>query len=267
MSISNAYPNILQNGAAADATQVMSNFYQIQNDVNANAATNGANSNITSLTGLTTPLGLAYGGTGQTSAAAAFQALAGGGNLTGGLTIDNVTITNNLLVNDAVIFNGSLGVTGAITASGGIGALNISTTGSASVGTSLTVTGNTTLNGGTNTIANAVLTSSAIAPTPSANDSSTKIATTAFVNTANSLAASGYQKLVSGLIFQWGTCPSSSNATVTFPISFPNACFGVQGTGNTVGGGFGAVSSITQSNFLWHPGSGVVPGYYFAYGY
>ena len=64
MTISNAYPNILQNGATADATQVMADFYQIQNDVNANAANAGANTNITSLTGLTTPLAAIYGGTG-----------------------------------------------------------------------------------------------------------------------------------------------------------------------------------------------------------
>lgn len=67
MTISSAYPDILTNGTPADATQVMADFYQIQNDVNANAAHNGANSDITSLTGLTTPLGTAYGGTGGTS--------------------------------------------------------------------------------------------------------------------------------------------------------------------------------------------------------
>jgi len=75
MTISPAYPDILQNGTAADATQVMADFYQIQNDVNANAAANGANSDITSLTGLTTPLGVSYGGTGGSSAAAALTAL------------------------------------------------------------------------------------------------------------------------------------------------------------------------------------------------
>lgn len=75
MTISPAYPNLLQNGTAADATQVMADFYQIQNDVNANAAANGANSDITSLTGLTTPLGIAYGGTGSASAAAALMTL------------------------------------------------------------------------------------------------------------------------------------------------------------------------------------------------
>lgn len=63
MSLVGAYPFTLTNGAVADATQVMADFNQVRNDVNSNAATNGANSNITSLSGLTTPLSLAQGGT------------------------------------------------------------------------------------------------------------------------------------------------------------------------------------------------------------
>ena len=66
-SIIPSLPDLLQNGTPADATQVMADFYQIQNDVNANAAENGANSSITSLTGLTTPLSIAQGGIGATS--------------------------------------------------------------------------------------------------------------------------------------------------------------------------------------------------------
>lgn len=62
MTIANAPPFTLTNGVTADATQVMANFDQIVANVNANAAANGANSDITSLTGLTTPLGRTYGG-------------------------------------------------------------------------------------------------------------------------------------------------------------------------------------------------------------
>lgn len=75
MTISPAYPDILQNGTPADATQVMADFYQIQNDVNANAAANGANSDITSLSGLTTPLSIGQGGTGATAGSAALTGL------------------------------------------------------------------------------------------------------------------------------------------------------------------------------------------------
>lgn len=71
MSISPSYPVTLQNGTTADANQVMANFYAIQTDVNTNAAHNGANSDITSLEGLTTPLPISEGGTGASTAAQA----------------------------------------------------------------------------------------------------------------------------------------------------------------------------------------------------
>lgn len=42
----------------------------------------------------------------------------------------------------------------------------------------------------------------------------------------HSLAANGYQKLPGGLILQWGSFHTTAAAaqTVTFPITFPNAC-------------------------------------------
>ena len=51
---------------------------------------------------------------------------------------------------------------------------------------------------------------------------------------AKSLAADGYQKLPSGLIIQWGimTTNASGDATVTFPIAFPNAVYQAVGTFN-----------------------------------
>lgn len=47
-----SYPYTLTNGTLADATQVMADFNAIATAVNTNAATNGANSNITGLKGL-----------------------------------------------------------------------------------------------------------------------------------------------------------------------------------------------------------------------
>ena len=64
MSIVSSLPYNLTNGTTADATQVMGDLNQIRNDVNSNAANNGANSDITSLSGLTTPLSMSQGGTG-----------------------------------------------------------------------------------------------------------------------------------------------------------------------------------------------------------
>lgn len=55
-------PYTLTNGTTADATQVMANYNKIITDVNANAAKNGVNSDITAITGLTTPLSAAQGG-------------------------------------------------------------------------------------------------------------------------------------------------------------------------------------------------------------
>lgn len=64
------YPFTLTNGQTADANQVMSNFNTILSCANLNLAHNGANSDITSINGLTTPLSTAEGGTGNTTGAA-----------------------------------------------------------------------------------------------------------------------------------------------------------------------------------------------------
>lgn len=55
-------PVNLTNGTLADASQVMQDFNFIVSQTNANCATAGANSNITALTGLTTPLTPGQGG-------------------------------------------------------------------------------------------------------------------------------------------------------------------------------------------------------------
>ena len=71
MTIIPALPYTLTNGTVADANQVMADFNGIVNGTNSNGAHNGANSDITSLTGLTTPLTAAQGGTGIGSPGAA----------------------------------------------------------------------------------------------------------------------------------------------------------------------------------------------------
>lgn len=62
MSIVPSLPFNLQNGQVADASQVMANLLDILNAVNANAAANGANNDITALLALTTPISPAGGG-------------------------------------------------------------------------------------------------------------------------------------------------------------------------------------------------------------
>lgn len=67
----------------------------------------------------------------------------------------------------------------------------------------------------------------------------------AFTGTSSIGGASGYQKLPSGLILQWGsiTTNTSSDAVFTFPIAFPNGCRSVQGT---YANGFGSAAIIAS---------------------
>lgn len=73
-----------------------------------------------------------------------------------------------------------------------------------------------------------------------------------------SLAASGYQKLPSGLIIQWGSTgagSASSDATQTIPIAFPSIFLHVFITSNyTVGSGgigYAAAQPVSLSTFTW----------------
>ena len=94
--------------------------------------------------------------------------------------------------------------------------------------------------------------------------------------TASSFATNGYRKTSDGLIIQWGyyTYSSSSIATITFPISFPNACLNIQVTSNqisnwnydndTVGVRVNNTASFTVINDYIVSGIG---RYWFAIGY
>jgi microcystin-dependent protein len=67
MTISVTYPYNFVNGTIADANQVDANFAAINSGGFAQCAANGANSDITSILGLTTPLSRSQGGTGTTT--------------------------------------------------------------------------------------------------------------------------------------------------------------------------------------------------------
>jgi hypothetical protein len=78
---------------------------------------------------------------------------------------------------------------------------------------------------------------------------------------ASSLATSGYQRLPSGLIIQWGgTLGVTNSIAITFPIAFPNAVLGTgyggkasQDAATYNGAGF---SSLTTTGMTFSSGTG-----------
>ena len=80
-------------------------------------------------------------------------------------------------------------------------------------------------------LASAPLSGSPTSTTPPSGNSSTRIATTAFVNPGFSATNNGHVILPSGIIIQWGNSVfSSGSSSITFSgvtgcIAFPNACF------------------------------------------
>ena len=90
--------------------------------------------------------------------------------------------------------------------------------------TTSTGTGSTVRNVGP-TISNPTLTGSVSVPTQGAGDSSSNVASTAFVNPGSFHGGIGYEKLASGLILEWGIASVTSGGSptvVTFPLAFPN---------------------------------------------
>ena len=93
------------------------------------------------------------------------------------------------------------------------------------------------------------------ATTQSAGDSSTDVATDAFVNPAASLGTSGYQKFASGLTMQWGTTSSVSNgscSSISLPTAYSTAVYVVTITATAfVSGNTGKdyVTTLTTSGF------------------
>lgn len=92
-------------------------------------------------------------------------------------------------------------------------------------------------------LASPALTGTPTAPTATAGTNTTQIATTEFVQLSSpaSLTSSGYQKLPSGLIIQWGatsvTMPTTNKlygTIVTFPIAFPRGCLTANSTPSNI---------------------------------
>jgi len=101
------------------------------------------------------------------------------------------------------------------------------------------------------------------APTAASTVSNTQLATTAFANPASSKATNGYVKLPSGIIIQWMTASFSGShtanvqvqTTITWPLTFPNACWAATATLttgiNTTGYSCSQLESLTTSTAFW----------------
>ena len=96
-----------------------------------------------------------------------------------------------------------------------------------------------------------------------------------FTGSNVSLAASGYQKLPSGLIIQWGATgviTGGSSVAVTFPIAFPNACLNASATyttgTNTTTPSAGSLSSLSTTGItVRNLGATSNPIYWLVIGY
>jgi len=133
------------------------------------------------------------------------------------------------------------------------------TSGFVTLGTTQTITGNKTFSGSVS------LGSSATATTPSATDSSTKVATTAWVNnwvSANggfstfSKSQNGYVKLGNGIIIQWGrnTVTSSGGQTITLPTAFTSSNYKVISADESSDGyGQLGITARATTNFTFNP--------------
>jgi hypothetical protein len=104
-------------------------------------------------------------------------------------------------------------------------------------------------------------------------DAATKAYVDAAVGTFTELlSTNGYVTLPNGIIFQWGfRSYSSVGVFVSFPITFPNACFNVQATQQRVindgGGRAPTVSSLGTTGFTLYAAQSSSGSYWYATGY
>lgn len=122
-------PFTLTNGQVADASQVMSNFNNLLNCANNNLAHNGANSDITSILGLTTPLSVAQGGTGDATLTANNLLV---GNGVSAVTFIAPSTNGNVLTSNGTVWASAVAAVSGITSvldatNGGIKSVNSTT--------------------------------------------------------------------------------------------------------------------------------------------
>jgi hypothetical protein len=171
----------------------------------------GGTGTVTSVGGTGTVNGITLTGTVNTS-----------GNLTLGGTLSGIansaTTATSANTASAIVARDASGNFSAGTITATLNG-NASTATTATSATSATTATNAT--NATNVVSGGTIASTVTATTQSVNDSSTAVATTAFTNPARSLATSGYAKLPSGVLIQWGVVtPSGGTVSFTYPITF-----------------------------------------------
>lgn len=197
-------------------------------------------------THVTGTLPIANGGTGQTSATAAINALLPSQSGQSGKILQ----TNGTNVSWATVSAGSSGTVTSITAGAGLSGGTITTSGTISMGTpgTLSVSSSNSASGSTHT-------HEVTFPVSSVKGAASDTAATGNIILADltsfqrSGTTNGYQRLPSGLIIQWGNQASGGTSTnVTFPTAFSSACYSVTLT-SFLSGDVGGVdnSSILSS--------------------
>lgn len=142
---------------------------------------------------------------------------------------------------------------------GNLEADDLNLTDDATIAGDLSVSGSTTLAGGINgNLSVSGLVTAATAPTAGGH-----LANKTYVDGSVSKTANGHLTLPNGLMIQWGFYngnPVGPNLAVTFPVSFPTACFNISITINTwyadIQSGKGLtlmVNSKTTTGFVAQP--------------
>lgn len=206
MAIFPAPPFTLVNGTTADASQVMANFLSIVTNGNANCASAGANTNITSLGGLTTPITIAQGGTGAATAALARAAL---GAAAAGVNADITSLTG--LTTPLLVSEGGTGGNTALLGRQGLGV---------DAGTGLTQSGTTlSVNYGTTSTTAAAGNDSRItgAAQKSANLSDLVSKTTSYTNLIVGSSGAAHQGILGSLTGgSWAQISAFGGCSATF---------------------------------------------------
>ena len=188
-------------------------------------------------------LPIVNGGTGQTSASAAINALV---PTQGSINAGKYLKTDGTSVSWQDVAAAGVGTVTQVNSGNGMNFTAITGTGAVTMGTPSTLTTSTT-----NAVTATSHTHSVSFPVTSLKGQSSDTALTGDIllasleSFAKSLNANGYQKFPGGLIVQWGyQAISATTTTITFPTAFSSACYCVNVT-SYVNGDTGGAGSAT----------------------